>query len=480
MLPLLSDGGSGIDVVEIEPEFFWFETGDPREPMRLDTGILQQLAQLPQHKLVHGVAAPIGGTLGPQACQLQLMRDVVETLRAPWASEHLSFNAIPSGESRMDSGFLLPPLQTAEGATQAARNIVAMRQQLQLPVAVENNVNYLRPLPGELSDGDFITQVVQAADCGLLLDLHNLWVNEKNGRQPAREVLAQLPLDRVWEVHLAGGSQHRGYWLDAHSGLVNDEVMALAAETVPDLPNLRAIIFEMLPDYLPQVGLDQVRLQIERLHRLWALRRPRVSSPRAPSIEASQYNDATRAVPTPAAWEQALGTLVSGRPSGLNANAPFPADEPGVAILRELARNARAGQIASAAKLTTRLLLAHGGEAAFNAAFDPYVARHAPRQFASSEALAFLDDIQGTALSIPHLLEVARFESAVIRSALSRDERMTLFETDPLPLLAALAEGRPPARAYDAIPHRVTLRNGAVTRMQRVALRNGARDKSHA
>lgn len=61
-------------------------------------------------------------------------------------------------------------------------------------------------------------RVVESADCGLLLDLHDLFANALNGRQSLDEFLDLAPLDRVWEVHLAGGMEVDGFWLDAHSG----------------------------------------------------------------------------------------------------------------------------------------------------------------------------------------------------------------------------------------------------------------------
>lgn len=463
LMPVLSEDDGSIGVVEIEPEFFWFETGVAQEPMRIDAGMLQQLAALPQRKLVHGVASPVGGSLAPDPRQLRLMRDVVGALQAPWASEHLSFNAVPAPGGPVDSGFLLPPLQSDAGARQAAANIRGMAQGLQVPFAVENNVNYLRPIAGELPDGDFIATVLEQADCGLLLDLHNLLVNERNGRQPAREALAALPLDRVWEVHLAGGIEHRGFYLDAHSGLVDDELMRLATEVVPALPNLRAIIFEMLPSYLPQVGIDQVRRQIDRLHALWALRRPEARVCRG-TTHAGHHAGGVAA--SPMEWEQALSAYVCGRDPALDA-LPGLATDPGVDLLRELARNARASQIAGAARLTTRALLLHGGEAAFEALFAPYATAHPPQQFASSEALGFLDYVLRDPPNVPRLAEVAAFERAVIRSAILRDARTVRFCGDPVSLLSALAERRAPpaATAGDFV---VELENGAVSAIRRL------------
>ena len=78
------------------------------------------------------------------------------------------------------------------------------------PFAVEIGVNYLRRRSDELSDGEFVTKVVEGANCGIILDLHNLWTNEMNGRQSIEDFLRQIPLERVWEIHLAGGYEEDG------------------------------------------------------------------------------------------------------------------------------------------------------------------------------------------------------------------------------------------------------------------------------
>ena len=147
-------------------------------------------------------------------------------------------------------GFLMPPLQTQAQAELAADNIRRRRAATGLPFAFETGVNYFAPRHGEMPDGEFFATVADAADCGILLDLNNLWVNQKNGRAPIEEVLAALPLERVWEVHLAGAEFAHGFWLDAHCGAIDPDLAAIAAEVAPDLPNLGAIIFEVAPDRL--------------------------------------------------------------------------------------------------------------------------------------------------------------------------------------------------------------------------------------
>ena len=127
-----------------------------------------------------------------------------------------------------------------------------------------------------MDDGDFFSAVARASNSGILLDLHNLWCNERNGRQRVADVLNQLPLADVWEIHFAGGMDESGYWIDAHSGAVPPEVLEIAVNLIPRLPNLGALIFEVLPQYLPRFGCDGVQRQIEALHQLWTLRSPTV------------------------------------------------------------------------------------------------------------------------------------------------------------------------------------------------------------
>ena len=120
-----------------------------------------------------------------------------------------------------------------------------------------------------MPDGDYFSAIATTADCGILLDLHNLWANERNGRQPVVEVLSRLPLDRVWEIHLAAGMSLHDYWLDAHSGLVDDALMQLVEQTVTQLPNLGAIIYEILPQYIAEIGLERIHRQLEDIAALW-------------------------------------------------------------------------------------------------------------------------------------------------------------------------------------------------------------------
>ena len=242
--PLLREPGSPATVVEIEPQAFWEMSHDDRHGWRYrpNAALLDELAALPQAKLIHGVGHPVGGTVTDPLDHLNLLQDAVTQLAPTWVSEHLSLNRFErpqGGPEPLDqvehAGFLLPPSQTPATTRVAADNLQRLRSAMDRPMAFETGVNYLRPQAGEMSDGDFFAAVAETSDCGIVLDLHNLWCNACNGRQSVDEVMARLPLERVWEVHLAGGMRHGAYWLDAHSGRIPEPVIELAARWIPKI-----------------------------------------------------------------------------------------------------------------------------------------------------------------------------------------------------------------------------------------------------
>lgn len=192
--PLLTAHPELIDVLEVEPQTTWIETHDPDAPYLVRPDVQEHIAALPGRKLVHSVGTPVGGSVQAHAAQLPLLRQTVKQLGAPWASEHLSFNLTPD----FFTGFFLPPRQTDEGLTFYVEAVQQLRSQLGVPLAVETGVNYLRPRRDEIPDGEFMAALAEHADCGILLDLHNVYCNERNGRQTVAQFLAQLPCERVW------------------------------------------------------------------------------------------------------------------------------------------------------------------------------------------------------------------------------------------------------------------------------------------
>jgi uncharacterized protein (UPF0276 family) len=427
------------DVVEIEPQTLWTRVPDGPSHFRVRRDVLAHVSRLPGRKLIHSVGTPVGGTVAPDPEQLELLGEMVDELDAPWASDHLSYNQTPE----FATGFFLPPRQTPAGIAVVTASIRTLQEALNVPVAVETGVNYLRPRSDELSDGAFVAEVVENADCGLLLDMHNVFTNALNGRQPVDEFLDAVPLHRVWEIHLAGGMELDGFWLDAHSGAIPDPLFAVCESVVPRLPNVSAIVFEIFPSFVPLVGLDLIRTQIERLHELWALRRQKPAQQARRPIELRvETVDGAERVP-PEEWERALGELVIGRASSGSAAAEL-ADDRGVRIVEGLIHEFRASMIVGVLRLTSRLLLLALGPAAFRLILNDYWLATPPQMYASLEADAFARHLASLDLAVPHLSDVLRFEQATTATLTDGKKRVVAFDVEPLPLLRALAAGRLP------------------------------------
>jgi uncharacterized protein len=254
-----------VDVVEVEPQTLW--EGHAGERRRIAQAPLAWLQGLGRPLLSHGVGFPVGGTTPPEPAGVVASARSARELDAVHWSEHLAFNR--SGDRY--AGFLLPPVQTPEAVAAAVRHIAAYQDAWERPFLVETPTNYLQPVPGDLRDGEYVAAVAETADCGILLDLHNIWANERNGRQSVDDYLADLPLERVGEVHLAGGYETAGYYLDAHVGGVSPELLALAARVVPRLPRVRALVFEAVPQSVGALGAAGMRDVLTSLHALAAL-----------------------------------------------------------------------------------------------------------------------------------------------------------------------------------------------------------------
>ena len=441
--PLLESRPDLVTVLEVEPQTLWRYRPAHDAPFETDRAELERISRLPQCMLVHGVGFPVGGSRPTDERHLGPLVETISCLRSEWASEHLGFNSFGAPEGSVNTGFLLPLLQTRAGVEAAVASVTGLAERLPVGLSIETGVNYLQPADGQLSDGAFVAAVAEQANCGILLDLHNLWANERNGRQAVKDFVTELPLDRVNEIHIAGGLEHRGYWLDAHSGRVPEPLLQLAEWVVPQLPNLGALIFELLPQFIEPLGLDGIAEELEKLHRLWGHRDGGTRSVRAPRAEPTPQTDHGSAN-SPAEWEAALGALVIGREPGTPLAAELAVD-PGLALLRELVENFRAGSIVAVLRLTSRLLMLGCGKHFMQNLLSGFFATTPPALFASAEAEAFAAYVRRHALgAVPHLDEVLSYECASLHALLDGEARLIHFDHDPDAILGPLIACRLP------------------------------------
>ncbi|WP_395704180.1 DUF692 family multinuclear iron-containing protein [Aquabacterium sp.] len=451
--PLFAAGDQRLQVLELEPQTLWEQRHDGGAwHYHVNAGLLQRVAALPQAKLMHGVGHPLGGSCDDPLDWRTPWRHCAQALQPAWTSEHLSFNRFVDAQGRVaQTSFLLPPRQTAAGVAQAAQRLRQLRALSGTPVAFETGVNYLQPRPDELPDGRFFAQVAEAGDAGVLLDLHNLWVNARNGRAAVEQVLDELPLDRVWELHLAGGSLLDGYWLDAHDRLADQALLDIAAALIPRLPNLGALIFEILPQYVAGVGLDAIARQLDAMAALWALRPPRP----VPAAQHRRQRAALRPMAPLAAdaraalhdWERCLGPLALAQATAEDrAAVPGLADDPGCRIFEQLVREFRCGRIVRVMRYSLLAMLRALGPVEVDTLMRAYCRSCPSHLFTAIEADHFAHylsgQLQAGALArVPWLAEVLAFEHAMVRAALHGEGCTLQWTVDPVRLFEALESG---------------------------------------
>jgi uncharacterized protein (UPF0276 family) len=408
--------------------------------MRINLELFKRLRELPQHKLVHSVSMPLGNSRPHDPAAMQLLKTSVDVLGAPYASEHLSFNRLGTAEGDVWTGFLLPPRQNDEGVAIAAARIDEMRKALGVPAAFETGVNYLRPRSDELTDGEFFRAVAEAADCGILLDLHNLLTNERNGRTPLERVLKEIPLDRVWEIHVAGGMEYRGYWLDSHSSHLSDDLFKIALDVVGACPSLRAIVFEIMEEYLNESSRSQLEEDVQRLRSIWNSR----SNHRETLLGLGR--EATITEPGPCtsvtAWEETLGANAIGRAA--RDGKGIPLSDPALDLYADLTKSMRESTIYQSLPFTVRLLLATIGPTALSRLMARFLNASPPQPFGAAEAHHFICFLRGTDTEVRYLRQVLAFEEAVNAVASGHGNRTVAFDCNPVLLFEALEQRRDP------------------------------------
>lgn len=443
--PLLEPGTRLVDAIEIEPQTLWHYHKQSPRPYRLPTKSLQHVRDFGKPIIAHSVGFAVGGTHRASADFTHALADTIHELDAVWASEHLSFTHVGNGDDAFHTGFMLPSQQSVRGAQEAAASIRHLSARLPVPFAVETTVNYLKPRPGELSDGEFVALTVEMADCGILLDLHNIWTNARNGRQPVEAFLDSIPLERVWEIHLGGGFERDGYWLDAHSGPVPDPVWELTETVIARLPNLKALTYEIFPSFLPLFGVDGVARQLERMRDIWRGSRNR---PPAQAKTASSHLQVATEQPSPADWELSLGSLVA-KGQAVSPLALELAQDPSVPLIQQMVWRFRAGTLLKSLSTLLELLRLSLGEAQAKRLFDDYFKASTPQPFASEEALGFIAFLRDVRPDVPYLDEVMRYEERAMQAVFEDKPQLLRLDCDLSELLAAMAEGKLPQH----LPH---------------------------
>ncbi len=187
---------------------------------------------------VHAVGMNLGGVDPVDARYLDRLAALIDLVDPVHVSDHVAFTAL-DGVHHHD---LWPLPHTREVALHVAARVREVQERLGRRVLVENISTYARHAEDDLTEDAFLTTIVEAAGCGLVLDLNNLWVNQHNHGEDALEVLRRLPLDRVGYVHLAGHTRSGDLLIDTHDAPVCDAVWGLYSELQRLAPGTPALI----------------------------------------------------------------------------------------------------------------------------------------------------------------------------------------------------------------------------------------------
>ncbi len=209
-----------VDWFEIISETFMVDGGRPLE-------VLDRI--LAQYRVVqHGVSLYFGSADDPDREHLKKLKALTKRTKTPWLSDHLCWGSVDGTYSHD----LLPMPYTFAAAKRTAEKIRMVRDYLELPIAVENVSSYTEFHVSEMTEWEFLSEVVELADCGILLDVNNIYVSSKNHSFDPYDYVNNVPHHRVAQMHIAGHTKFEKYILDTHDHPVLDPVWKLYAHAI--------------------------------------------------------------------------------------------------------------------------------------------------------------------------------------------------------------------------------------------------------
>lgn len=255
------------DYLEVIPDTVWHDAGrgaSPRFVVDEDVRRLLDRVRARMPVLLHGIGLSIGSADALDEEYVDQLVDWAQWLDCPWVSEHLAYCTSTEGGVPVSVGLTLPVALEQSTVDLVGPRVRGLRDRLDRPLLLENNVYYFATQGEELTEPAVLDRLCADHGASVLLDLHNLHVNVRNGVMDADDYLAELDLSTVREIHIAGGMELDGFYVDAHSGAPPEEVWDLLDEVVPRCADLGGVTFELLGSWFTDVGVDGVTMVVER------------------------------------------------------------------------------------------------------------------------------------------------------------------------------------------------------------------------
>jgi uncharacterized protein (UPF0276 family) len=209
-----------IDWFEVLSENFMDSAGRP-------LWVLDQIAER-YPVVLHGVSLSIGGSDPLDLEYLKKLKALAARTRAHWVSDHLCWTGI-MGRNVHD---LLPMPYSEEALKHTTDRVRVVSDVLERPLVLENPSSYVEFASSTMPEWEFLARLAEDADCGLLLDVNNVYVSAFNHRFDANTYVDAIPADRVVQYHLAGHTHKGTHIIDTHTGQALPEVWELYARSI--------------------------------------------------------------------------------------------------------------------------------------------------------------------------------------------------------------------------------------------------------
>ncbi|MGW8454393.1 DUF692 domain-containing protein [Streptomyces niveus] len=181
----------------------------------------------------HGVSLGLGGAGRPDTKRLTDLAERAEALGSPLVTEHIAFvraGGPLTASPALEAGHLLPVPRTKDALRVLCENVRIAQDCLPVPLAVENIAALINWPDEEMTEGQFLAELVERTGVRLLIDVANLHTNHVNRGEDPATALDQLPVEAIAYVHVAGGIERDGVWHDTHAHPVSEPVLAVLAE----------------------------------------------------------------------------------------------------------------------------------------------------------------------------------------------------------------------------------------------------------
>lgn len=246
-------------VLETRPDVDWFEILSENY-MVAGGKPLHYLTRIREHypMVMHGVSMSIGSVEPLNWDYLDQLKALIERVEPEWVSDHLCW----TGVKGLNLHDLMPLPYTEEAISLVTERVNQVQEFLGRQILLENVSSYITYTHSQISEWEFLCEIAKRADCLILLDINNIYVSAYNHNFNPLEYLHAIPVERVYQFHLAGHTQQNNMIVDTHDHPIADPVFDLYASAVKRFGRVSTMIER--DDNIPPLGelldeLDQVR-----------------------------------------------------------------------------------------------------------------------------------------------------------------------------------------------------------------------------